>query len=460
MVDKLRGSTTINTEVRSYQTDAISKKSLARATVAARSSKIEQRDVEVTQTQPYIITRHSNKFLQISTTFPVLATFIPGVPEVDVPDVPSTTYTTGIIYAEAVLEAGMPITVSLYDPDLTGTTTQVTVFNATTGETEFLTLTRLENDLFRGSMPTFLCRYKGDDFDGFLNLQPTDTIKIIYRDGRFSNGEPGTVTHVAQVISSVPVPALFVRRAAPVDAVVGISLQGLPASNVPMVRVSDLQTSTVRDITLSFIDGEYRGSIVPSELVSTITVGDVLLFEFTYTDIFGMPATVTNRCVIGTGETVGTLTTPATIERSAVFSIDLDDPDVDVPYVDLVISGNTSNQFVRWRALRVATGSGLYHYSAALPPLFDNDHAITVTYADTSAGTPKLVQRIIAITDIAAPPVTGPVIVPETPTNEVEQLALQMEINGLFILNGRFSGIIKLRAVENETVRCSITQAS
>lgn len=460
MVDKLRGGVTINTEIRSYQTDRISKKSLARATVAARSSKIEQRDVEVTQTQPHIITRHSNKFLQISTTFPVMATFIPGVPEVDIPDVPTTTYTTGVLYVEPTLEAGEPISVALYDPDLTGKTVQVTVFNATTGETEFLTLTRLENDLFRGSMPTFLCRYKGEDFDGFLNLQPTDTIKIIYRDGRFSDGEPGTVTHVAQVISSVAVPHLFVRRAAPVDAVIGISLQDIPDGSVPMVRVSDLQTATVRDILLVATDGEYRGSIVPNEMVPGIVVGDVLLFEYTYTDIFGTPATLTARCVLGMGETEGVLTAPATISRGAEFDIGLDDPDVDVPYIDLVISGNTSNQFVRWRALRLATGSGLYRYSALLPPLFDNDHAITVTYADSSAGTPKLVQRVIAITDIAAPPVTGPVVVPETPTNEVEQLALQMEINGLFVLNGRFSGIIKLRAVNNETVRCSITQAS
>lgn len=460
MVDKLRGSVTISTEIRSYQTDAISRKSLCRATVAARSSSTESRDVEVTQTQPYIITRHSNKFLQISTAFPVLATFIPGVPEVSFPELPTTTYTTGVLYAEKTLEAGEPIQVALYDPDVVANTVQLTIFNATTGETEFLTLTRLENDLFRGAMPTFLCRYKGDDFDGFMNLQPTDTIKIIYRDGRFSNGEPGVVTHVAQVISSVPVPNLYVRRTTPVDAMIGMTLQNIPADSVPMVRVSDLQTATVRDVLLTAIDGVYRGSITPNELVANIGIGDVLLFEYTYNDIFGTQTTITASCVIGTGETQGVLTAPDTIHRGALFDIELDDPDVDVPYVDLVISGNTTNQFVRWRAMRLAVGSGLYVYHATVPPLFDNDHALTVTYADSSAGTPKLVQRVIAIADIAAPPETGPVVVPETPTNEVEQLALQMEINGLFVLNGRFSGIIKLRAVENETVRCSITQAS
>lgn len=461
MVDKLRGSTTISTEIRSYQTDAISRKSLARATVAARSSKIEQRDVEVTQTQPHIITRHSNKFLQISTTFPVMATFIPGVPEVDVPDVPNTTYTTGVLYVEAKLEAGAPISVSLYDPDIMGKTTQVTVFNATTGETEFLTLTRLDNDLFRGSMPTFLCRYKGEDFDGFLNLQPTDTIKIIYRDGRLSDGEPGTVTHVAQVISSVPVPLMFVRRAAGRDTAVGITLKALPDGAIPRVRVHDVQTATVRDILLTYwAAGEYYGTLVPTDLSPNIKIGDVLVFEYEYQDIFGVSVTATERCVIGTGETEGLLSAPTSVARGSELVIQLDDPDVDTDFIDVVVSGNTTDKFVRLRLMRVAIGSGLYRYADVLPSLFDNDHAITVTYADTSAGTPKLIQRITAITDIAAPPVTGPVVVPDTPTNEVEQLALQMEINGLFVLNGRFSGIIKLRAVNNETVRCSITQAS
>ncbi|MNQ36669.1 hypothetical protein D3C85_501940 [compost metagenome] len=460
MSDKLRGGTTISTEHRTYLTDAISKKSLARATVSARSSKIEQRDVEVTQTQPYIITRHSNKFLQISTTFPVIATFIPGVPELDVPEVPNSTYTTGIIYADATLEAGDPILVSLYDPDISAATAQVTVFNATTGETEFLTLTRLDNGLYRGELRTFLCRYKGEDFDGLMNNQPTDTIRIIYNDGRGSNGEPVAVTHQATVISSAPVPSLFVRRAAPVYGAVNVSLQGLPVGSAPTVSITDTLSGQKVYRTLNEFDGEYATAFIPEVVFPAIVVGDVLLIEYAYPDIFGDVTTITQRCVMGTGETEGVLTAPATVQRGGEIVLKLDDPDVDVPYIDLVVSGNQSNQFTRWRALRLATGSGLYSYTALVPALFDNDQALTVTYADSSAGTPKLVQRVIAITDVAAP-TPGPVVVPEEPeANTVEQLALQMEINGLFTLNGRFSGIVKLRAVHNETVRCSIVQAS
>lgn len=461
MVDKLRGGNTINTEIRTYVTDAVGRKGAARATVAARSTNIEQRDVEVTQTQPYIIARHSNKYLQISTTFPVLATFIPGVPEVDVPDVPSTSYTTGILYAEKTLEAGQPISVSLYDPDIAGATTQVTVFNATTGETEFLTLTRLNNGLYRGAMPTFLCRYKGEDFDGFLNTQPTDTIKIIYRDGRLSNGEPGTVTHVAQVISSIKAPRLFVRRTAGLDEFITIAVQDIPQGTLPMVRVVHQKTVTVLDVPLTYnAGGEYTGRVVPIDMVPSLAIGDVLRFEFQYTDIFGVQVTALEDCIIGNGETVGVLHVAHTVARSGELTVELDDPDVDSDFVDVVVSGNTTGKFLRWRLIRVASGSGWYRFTHTLLGLFDNDHAITVTYADVSAGSPRLIQSVTEIKDVAAPD-PGPVIVPEVPaTNEVEQLALQMEINGLFVLNGRFSGIIKLRAVNNETVRCSITQAS
>jgi hypothetical protein len=58
------------------------------------------------------------------------------------------------------------------------------------------------------------------------------------------------------------------------------------------------------------------------------------------------------------------------------------------------------------------------------------------------------------------------VIIPDEPITEIPtdnvvvQMAMQLEINGLFTLNGQFSGIIKLYAKEDETVRCSILQAS
>ena len=88
MSDKLTGATTIVTETRSYLIDSVSKKGMKRSSVSARSNKVVQEDVEVTLTQPHVITRHSNKHLQISTTFPVRAVFIPGVPEVETPPKP------------------------------------------------------------------------------------------------------------------------------------------------------------------------------------------------------------------------------------------------------------------------------------------------------------------------------------------------------------------------------------
>lgn len=456
MSDKLRGATTISTEVRTYLTDSLSKKSLARATVAARSAKLTQLDVEVTQIQPYTITRHSNKYLQISCAFPVMATFIPGTPEVEVPLVPGSVYTTGVLYVEELLEAGQPILVSLYDPDLVAKTVQVTVFNATTGETETLVLTRLDNAMYQGKLLTVIARCRGVDFDAVLNVQPNDTIRVIYNDGRGSLGEPVQVIHNSSVFSSAIAPKLFVRRSAAPFADVTVGIVG--AVGVPVVTVTNRSDLVSHNLPVSFTGVEYLATFKPANLWPNITEGDVLLFEYTYLDIFGSAAQATASCLINTGETVGTLTVPATIQRGYDFTILLDDPDVDVPYVDLVISGTQTGVFTRWRALRQAIGSGKYVYTTALPPLFDRDTSITVTYADTVNGAPKLVQQIIPIETTSIDPLP-PVVVPEVPAF-VEQLAMQMEINGLFVLNGRFSGTIMLRAVENEIVRCSITQAS
>jgi hypothetical protein len=456
MSDKLRGSTTISTEVRTYLTDSLSKKSLARATVAARSAKLVQQDVEVTQIQPHTITRHSNKYLQISCAFPVMATFIPGTPEIEYPVIPGSTYTTGVLYVDDMLEAGQPLLVSLYDPDVASRTVQVTVFNATTGETETLVLSLLDNGMYQGKLLTCIARCKGVDFDAVLNMQPNDTIRIIYNDGRGALGEPVQVIHNASVFSSVVAPEIFVRRSASPVSDVTVGIVGV--IGIPVVTVTNRTTNVSHNLPVTFNGLEYLTVFKPVNLWPDIAIGDVLLVEYTYLDIFGSAAQVTASCLINTGETVGTLTVPATIQRGYDFVVLLDDPDVDVPYVDLVISGTQTGVFTRWRALRQAIGSGKYVYTTALPPLFDRDTSITVTYADTVNGAPKLVQRIIPIETTSIAPLP-PVIVPDAPVL-VEQLAMQMEINGLFVLNGRFSGTIMLRAVENEIVRCSITQAS
>lgn len=457
MSDKLIGATTLVTEVRTYLIDSVSKKGMKRATVSARSNKVTQQDVEVTQTQPHVIARHSNKYLQIATTFPVRAVFIPGVPELETPVKPGTTYTDGIIYAESTVDVNESLVISLYDPDVVAKTVQVTVFNSTTGETEFLTLTQLPNGLYQGTLRLMLCLYKGEDFDGLMQTQPGDNLRVIYQDGRGAEGEPKTIIHNVKVTSVFTTPELTIRRSVRLGGTIGIVVRN-PGVN-RLVRLVNTRTGVFASLVLTENGSHFQASADPVSLLSDVQLNDVLVAEYVYADLFGAQAAVTGTCTIGTGETAGVLSAPAIVKQGTTFLIQLDDPDVDGEYVDVVISGDQTNEYERIRLLSDGKNLGRYSVLFPLAMFFEQDHSLTVTYADASVGVPKLVKLVVLIDRVVAPDV--PAIVPEAPVvNVAEQMAMQMEINGLFVFNGRFSGIIKLYAVNNEVVRCSIVQAS
>lgn len=457
MSDKLTGATTIVTETRSYLIDSVSKKGMKRSSVSARSNKVVQEDVEVTLTQPHVITRHSNKHLQISTTFPVRAVFIPGVPEVETPPKPGTTYTDGVIYAESTVDVKGPFTVSVYDPDVVASTLQVTVFNSTTGETEFLTLGRLPNGLYRGELRLLLCMYKGEDFDNIMQAQPGDNLRVIYRDGRGANGEPQSITHNTKVTSEFTVPTLHVRRCVKPGSLLGIAVYNTEAS--PRVSLKNTRTGELRTITLNAKGSHWQASVDHRSLFPDVQLNDVLVTEHVYADLFGSAVSITSATTVTDSETLGILTTPAVVKEGTHLRIELDDPDVDGEYVDVVVSGDTTNEFERIRLFAEGEYTGRYSILFPLSSYFQNDPNVTVTYADASSGSPKLVTAHVHQERVIES--TLPQVLPEVPpTNSVEQMALQMEINGLFVLNGQFSGIIKLYAARDEVVRCSILQAS
>lgn len=459
MIDSLLGQTTVVTEHRTYLIDKVGKKGVSRASVSARSSDVTQRDVEVTRTKPHVITRHSNKFLQIKTTFPVMAHFIPGPPDVEEPDQPGKTYTTGVIYADDTVMLNSDLSITVYDPDVVADTLRVTVFNATTGETEYLTLDLISPGMYRNTIRVELKQLRGEDFDGVMNAQPDDVVRVIYQDGRAANGEPLNIVHNARVTSSFRLPELIVRRAVRMTDSIGICLRHSDQQS-PAVRLFNPRSGEALVVHLIPQNGNHVASSAVSAFLQGVALGDVLEVLHTYTDPYGAQATLTeNVQVKALLQTQGVLTVPENIKPAQNALITLDDPDIITDYVDLTFSGAQSSAFSRIRAYRVAPNTGVYEVEYMLEPKFDNDNRLTVTYADTSAGVAILVQCGLPIERPQAP------VDPEEPPTDntadyVEQMALQIEINGLFTLNGKFSGIVKLYAKEDETVRCSILQAS
>ena len=462
MSDKLRGTTTIVTEARVFLVDAVSKKAIQRAAVSTRSASIEVRDVEVTQTQGHTITRHPNKYLSISTTFPVIATLIPGTPEDgSTPLPPEHAYTSGIVYVDDTVDVNGRLSISVWDPDVATPTVRVTVFNLTTGETEWLTLKLMDNGMYGGDIKLELKRTRGDDFDSIMNASAGDKLRVIYQDGRGASGEPETITKDVAVTSSFVHPSLACRRNTPLNGILGIAVQNA-AQLYPVVMLTNMRSgeTTVLNLAQPVDSVIHQGQFQLNTMLS-LQLDDIITVEYSYADEYGTGLRIRQQTVIVAelDETDGRLVNPAVIHPATLVDVGLDDPDMVTEYVDLVLSGDTSNKFVRIRCMQLAPYTGIYRGQYMLEERFDNDQMLTLTYADSSNAAPKLIrQQILVERGPAAGIATAMLLaVAETP---VQQMALQLEINGLFILNGQFSGIIKLKAKENETVRCSIVQAS
>lgn len=460
LTDKLLGSKTLVTEHRTYLVDAIGKKGISRASTAARTDILEQKDVEVSRLKSHTITRSSKSFLQIATTFPVVAHFIPVPSSEDDVEQPDGSYTTAVVYADTSVLAGSTMSIAVFDPDLAVDKIQITVFNATTGETEFVTLSRIGAGMYRGEIPTVLKRFRGEDFDCILNVSPGDRISLIYGDGRDASGSPRNVIKHVTIDTDFIEPTLMVRRAIRPDGILGVCVHGTKEV-IPEVTVTNMRNGENTRLQLRQVGDRYQGFMEVARSI-ILQEGDSLRVSFTYSDQYGQPASIEAfSTVVSSGETAGILNVPDVITPTAAILIDLDDPDVTTDYVDLILTGEQTNTFTRLRATRMAEYVGRYQLSYKLDTVrFTNDTSLTITYTDMVAGAPKLLRkRIVIDRSVAAP--QQPTTPVEAPTEEsVQQMALQMEINGLFTLNGSFNGLIKLYARDNQIVRCSIIQAS
>ena len=460
MNDKLLGSKTLVTEHRTYLVDAIGKKGVGRGSVSTRTQFVEEKDVEVTRLRPYIISRSSKRFLQIKTTFPVIAHFIP-VPENDLePEQPDGSYTTAVIYADNEVFVNSDLTIAVFDPDLVADKVRATAFNASTGETEFVDLLKIGDGMYRGTIPVKLLRMRGEDFDCVMNARNGDKLAIIYQDGRDATGEPRNIIKEIQVKSNFVTPVLMARRVVKADGYLGVCVHNTQELT-PYVTVTNMRTNEFTSLSLNAVDTRYQGAVRLNGYMQLLE-GDQLTVAFRYSDDYGELSILEQIVTVSYGDVNGIVTLPDTIKPNTQVVIGIDDPDVVTEYVDLVLSGDQTNAFSRLRATRLGDYLGVYQTNYVLEDKFKNDTSLTLTYTDTSSGVPKLVRKKMTVdrTVVVVPETPVDPTVPTEPSIVIEQMALQMEINGLFTLNGGFNGIIKLYAKLDETVRCSITQAS
>lgn len=461
MLDKLRGSKTIVTEHRTYIVDSISRKGISRAAVSARTEKFSEQDIEITPTKQHSITLPTKGFLQISTTFPVIATFNP-LPLSDAEDgtdvLPKPPFTTAEILVDGTVDTNGTLIIGVYDPDVTADTVKVTAFNTRTGETEILTLLRVDADTFTASLPIEHFPYKGIDFDCTMFAQPGDIIRLFYRDAFTPDGKVVNIQRDVLITSSFVQPRLYVRKQVAPKGTIGICVLNSGVTE-PIAKVRNMRTGSTQELVLMPTESPFPEFTIHSTAFTTQAddaPGDVLQVFYFFTDEFGNTDSLNETIVITSQESLGVLSVPNSITTGGLAVIELNDADVITDYVDLVISGNQTNRFSRVRAVRLAEFVGLYMAVYSLEDKFADDQSLTVTYADPSEGITRLVKRPMTIHHVVATPEA--VQVPVELVNA--QLAMQMEINGLFTLNGSFTGTVTLAAKRDETVRCTIIQAS
>lgn len=438
----LRGNTTIVTEHRTYTVDSVSRKGLNRSVVSAKSNDISENTIVVSRTKPAIIDGFE-KFLKIDTTFPVLAEFIAtGLHNSVTVDETPNAFVTGVLFAEDV-HMNEDLSVILHDPDLHSPNIDITVFNATTGETESLTLFRSDKDdtMYMNSIKIVPSKTKGSDFNGTMAAAPGNVIRLIYNDARGNYGKPQSVVKDVQVLARMQEPVMFVRNFIGVDGTVDVAIRNTIPGATLNLHYNDMIQTLARPSGALF-----TGRYTPTE---SVELGQTLEIHYTFEDEFGE-----HDLLVDYIEVVDVIPQPELVTE-------LTGNKLVIRVSDAKLESNKTN-IISISAIDVSTitadqigNTGTYEATFDVYP--EHGDKLTLRYVSNRSGKLTLVEHTVEL------PVQEQVqpTIPEEPDVE-EQLpgSVKMVINGLFTLNGSFKGYIKLTPVENEDVRCSVIRAN
>lgn len=430
--------TTVVTETRTFTVTRKGRKNVERVAVSARSSDVSTQVIEVRQDQPYVIRKHPRKLLQINSEFPLRAVFVQGNSE-DAEDLPDEDqYTTGVIYADPLVLNSLN-TISVYDPDEASQVLNLVAFNMVTGETENVTLESVGLGMYRGELRVVAKRERGTDFDGCMGAADHHSVKLQYKDSRTSAGLPAVIEAVVNVSTQSVAPMLVARRTVRLGETMGVALFNAP-TNDPEVHV--LAGGDRHRVSLSHNGKVHAGSIDALDF----SVGDEIEFQFQWLDEYGEAQTLTRICRIVEGDTEAQLSAAIVDNRINVL---LEDPDLVGETVGVVVVEG-EDKFSRVRLYRVAPHVGLYEGQFYAPA------SVEVRYVD---GAVVHSQRIDLPEGEPAPEPPSD-DKPAAPEQSAMYSQVEFIINGLFVLNGSFSGIVRLYALEDESVRCSLVHAS
>lgn len=489
-MSKFRSShRTVVTELKAFIVDTVSRTGAFRQSVSAKvpdDGALLTQDVNVSRTQVFEIS-NTRGVLGILCPEPVKLMLTQTGEGDFTPEEPvAPQYTDGVITAPLTHIAGNPLVVSVTDPDLLQSQTQLSIlaFNTVTGETETANLVRMSEDTFTGVLQTQISTEKGGDFDGIMYAAHDQLVRLIYRDNTSSSGSPKGIE--AQVVMKSPYtdseitvnPFLFVGK--PTTAiVVDADITGAIGA---FATVTNLNTGEVERMDLTEIesgvfagriDTQSMGTPVDNDGIMDVEVGHVLEVSFTDEHSTSAPVQTALIEVHETQNVNGVLTVSSEVTTSGVLSVVLTDYNLSgSAYVDVPVSNTRTGEFemVTCRERVLGSGSFIGSLQMKLGSSGSSDGELGAEAGDTlravyidgssESGGPYVVEEFV---NVVADPVVSTTTEDPAPADETEdttdpyvERTIEILVNGLFFFNGEFVGNAKITGLRDELTRCSV----
>lgn len=451
---------TVVTESRSFIVDKHSRSPLNRANQSAYIGldQLTVTDVNVTDTEHF--TTSVSKHLTVICPSPVILSLTSSEP-IPQPDIPSSGYNDATVIANDFI-IGNDLVITVVDD--TPLSAVNVVLLCSTGETESLTLTRANDNVFIGKIGTSL-QGSWTSFDSVLHPENNNEVSIMYTDTRSSTGKPKQIKTTVKAISPYSDAQIMVPPMLHLGRPIGVVIEDRDLDGaVGSIELEYEVEGVVRTLQMLRADRPY-GSVFVGTIDSGdlyLEIGDTITFRYNDPrDANGFPKVIERQSmVVPQTNVTGEITLPEFSGYGSYF-LRLRDQDITGHSVQMIAMNERTQQFIPVTCDETVYGSGEFVGQLILTDvagsgtlaIADGD-TVRVTYVDqdVQSGGSSLVQERATFTVPDAPPAPTepPVFVPGT---------VDMQIDGLFTLFGSFNGTITIKGLSDTAVRCNIVVA-
>lgn len=418
-------------------------------TVSASScNEVSKSTLTITKSDPTVVDGF-NSFFQLRSNAPVDVKFTPtgNVDEGNLqPEIDPSNFVTGRILSSDP-EVGSLLQIAVEDPDqFAKDSLDVTMFNKVTGETEVVTLNKIDTGLFRSSILVRESSVKGEDFDGVMDASVGDTIVLFYVDAWTESDSAQTITLDLTVLENKSKPTLIIREHVKDTGILGFEVRGASIGGVLQIRSSN-------GALLHSVDITENGSVQGEISVNDLPAEDSYVVTYSYLTPTG-EGSVSKVATVTENDFKGVVSALGSVEQGDLITLQLKDFDNYSKETSLIMlppSGVAGYTEVR---IQQVGNTGVYEGSVKL----DEDAPVgkyTLRYADVIGDRTELEDFHFNVTDkVVEDPVDEPV--EEEPVTPTLFLAATFRVDSLFSIHGSFNGVVLITAV-GEDAECEVT---